>query len=508
MTQERAVRRHAARKGLGVALGTLGAIIVVSLFAAMTIIRPLPGLADGTGNGSGSSSQTVSQLQLQSYCPARMSLADNGTYGDSAYQATAGDIASAARYAAFGSVYRASIGTLDGSGTSTALAGSSQDETVLTGSGDVDDAPSLLSTRLLESKSGTGASAAVASWATEGDLRGVSAASCVTPALSHGFLLPAAGTGTTQQLVIANPSSKSTTVQVRAWGADGKLTLSTGESVTIKAKGETVTDLSAAVGGQNALYVTVSSEQTPVAAVVRVVSIDGLTPQGSDYAVPSGQARATSVMPGIESGDRVRLIAYGGNDASVSLSWVTGHGLSTIGKQELHGGRTAVFDLGAAPKDALGVLATASGRISVAAQVVRSASDGQADFALIRSETSTASSAIAVPGDLTATITIANPTTSGASGTLRAYDAGGTLVGERDIDVPADSAQSVKASDIAGKAVIIRLEVGDGELAWGARLASDKVGQAKAAGVAYLSASPLAQLTERIWANQNPSVVR
>ncbi|KFI50202.1 DUF5719 family protein [Bifidobacterium biavatii] len=508
MTKQRTVRRHAARRGLGVAFGTLAMLVVVSLFAAMTIIRPLPGLADGTGANGGSSSQTVSQLQLQSYCPARMSLADNGTYGDSAYQATAGDIASSARYAAFGSVYRASIGTLADSGSGTALKGSSKDETVLAGEGNVDDMSTLLSTRLLESKTGTGAAASVASWATKGDLRGVSAASCVTPALSHGFLLPSTGTGTTQQLVLANPSAKSTTVQVRAWGTDGKLSLSTAESVTIKAKGETVTDLSAAAGGQDALYVTVSSEQTPVAAVVRVVSIDGLTPQGSDYAVPANAARATSVMPGIEAGEHVHVIAYSGHDASVNLSWITEHGLSTIGKQELQGGRTAMFDLDAAPKDALGVLATADTRIMIAAQTAKAAGDGQADFALIRSEAADKSSAIAVPGDMTATLTVANPTTSAAAGTLRAYDANGSLVGERSIELQADSAQAVTMSDIGKTAAIIRLDVTDGDLAWGARLASAAVDKAKAAGVAYLSASPLAELTERIWANQNPTVVR
>ncbi|MBW3091381.1 hypothetical protein KIH79_00120 [Bifidobacterium sp. 82T10] len=508
MTQQRAVRRHAARKGLSVAFGALGAIVVVALFAAMTIVLPLPGLADGTGNTGGSSSQTVSQLQLQSYCPARMSLADNGTYGDSAYQATAGDITSAARYAAFGSVYRASFGALSATDSGTALKGSSKDGSVLAGSGTVNDAAAMLSTRLLESKTGTGAAAAAASWATKGDLRGVSAATCVTPALSHGFLLPSTGTGTTQQLVVANPSAKATTVQVQAWGADGKVTLSTGESVTVKANGETVTDLSAAAGGQSALYVTVSSEQTPVAAVVRIVSIDGLTPQGTEYAVPAGQSNTTSVLPGVEAGDRVHLFAHSGGDASASLSWITAHGLSTIGKQALHAGRTSVFDLGAAPKDAFGILVTSGSRITVGAQAARTADDGQADFALLRSETATASSAIVVPGDLAATITVANPTTSPAAGTLSAYDANGALVGERKIELQADSAHAVDASAIADKAAIIRFDVADGTLAWGARLTSPEVDKAKASGVAYLSPSPLAELTERIWANQNPTVVR
>ena len=53
------------------------------------------------------------------------------------------------------------------------------------------------------------------SWATDGDLKGVSAASCVVPALKQAFLLSGTKTGLTQQLVVANPSAKDTSVTIR-----------------------------------------------------------------------------------------------------------------------------------------------------------------------------------------------------------------------------------------------------------------------------------------------------
>ena len=38
-------------------------------------------------------------FQLETYCPARMTIADTDAYGDSEYQASNGNIMSSARYA-------------------------------------------------------------------------------------------------------------------------------------------------------------------------------------------------------------------------------------------------------------------------------------------------------------------------------------------------------------------------------------------------------------------------
>ena len=97
-----ASRRHARRTGVRIVLGVLTMLVIIAMFVALLIVRPLPSLVDASAKGEASSEYTVSQLQTESYCPARMSLADTGSYGDSEFQASAGDIASSARYAAFG----------------------------------------------------------------------------------------------------------------------------------------------------------------------------------------------------------------------------------------------------------------------------------------------------------------------------------------------------------------------------------------------------------------------
>ena len=93
----------------------------------------------------------------------------------------------------------------------------------------------------------------------------------------------------TQQLVVANPSAKATSVNIKVWGSDksGALALSTGSTLTVGAGKESVLNLAAAASGQDALYVTVSSVDTPRCGRGAHHSMDGLVAKGSDYAVPN-----------------------------------------------------------------------------------------------------------------------------------------------------------------------------------------------------------------------------
>ena len=134
-----------------------------------------------------------------------MTIADTDAYGDSEYQASNGNIMSSARYASFGSVFRSSVGLLGADEATSSLvlnkddAGS--DDDIFMASGTVDDGAQLQNTRLLSASDGTGAASSVMSWATEGDLKGVSAASCVAPALKQSLMVSGTKTGMTQQLV-------------------------------------------------------------------------------------------------------------------------------------------------------------------------------------------------------------------------------------------------------------------------------------------------------------------
>ena len=313
-------------------VGVISTVIIAGLFVALLVLTASGRWIDSVSSDSASVSHAVSQRRITAYCPPRMTLPDASAYGDSEYQSSEGDISSSAGFAAFGAVYRSQFGALGGSGDTTQLKDLDPTDTanVIAASADVDRTSLLFDTQLLESAAGVGASASVASWATKGDLRGLSATFCDVGALEQSFVLPDTQTGTTQQLVVANSSSKATVVDVRVWGTEqsGALALSTGSTLTVAANAESVLSLSAAASGQKGLYVTVSSRQTPVSASVRVIRTEGLNPKGSDYAAAAGEASKELVFPAVAEGDKATLTVYAAGSGSLTAAWVGAAGQS------------------------------------------------------------------------------------------------------------------------------------------------------------------------------------
>ena len=82
----------------------LTTLLIAALVAALALLKPADGLVDKPAVSGASMVQHVSQTEYGLYCPRQMALADDTNFGDSEYQATAGDIASSALAAAFGSV--------------------------------------------------------------------------------------------------------------------------------------------------------------------------------------------------------------------------------------------------------------------------------------------------------------------------------------------------------------------------------------------------------------------
>ena len=160
-----------------VTLAVVSVLVIVALVAVAAVYRPTWIHADSPVTQRSSVSRTVSPRQLETYCPARMTIADTDTYGDSEYQASNGNIASSARYTAFGAVFRSSVGLFGADETTSALVLNKDDEgsddDVFIASGTVDDGSQLQDTRLLSASDGTGAASSMMSWATDGDLKGV-----------------------------------------------------------------------------------------------------------------------------------------------------------------------------------------------------------------------------------------------------------------------------------------------------------------------------------------------
>lgn len=437
-----------------VILAIVSVLVIVALATVAVIYRPTWIHADSPVTQRSSVSRTVSPRQLETYCPARMTIADTDAYGDSEYQASNGNIMSSARYASFGSVFRSSVGLLGADEATSSLvlnkddAGS--DDDIFMASGTVDDGAQLQNTRLLSASDGTGAASSVMSWATEGDLKGVSAASCVAPALKQSLMVSGTKTGMTQQLVVANPSAKATSVNIKVWGSDksGALALSTGSTLTVGAGKESVLNLAAAASGQDALYVTVSSVDTPVAAVVRTIAMDGLVAKGSDYAVPNTVAAKTLAIDGLTEGDAVNLYVYPSRQADVTVSWTDDQGLKKTNQQTLESNRVSVIDLGSVPKSATGLTISASEPVSVAAKITNDGDDDQADFALVNASVPMSVSAMAVPDHATAQVGITNISGDERTATLTSYNSVGDTVDQREIALHSGASTTVDLADI------------------------------------------------------------
>lgn len=496
-------------------LAVVSVLVIVALVVVAAVYRPTWIHADSPMTQRSSVSRTVSPRQLETYCPARMTIADTDAYGDSEYQASNGNIASSVRYTAFGTVFRSSVGLLGADETTSALVLNKDDEgsddDVFIASGTVDDGSQLQNTRLLSASDGTGAASSMMSWATDGDLKGVSAASCVTPALKQSLMVSGTKTGITQQLVVANPSAKATSVNIKVWGSDkaGALALSTGSTLTVGAGKESILNLAAAASEQDALYVTVSSADTPVAAVVRTIAMDGLTSKGSDYAVPNNVSAKTLAINGLSEGDDVNLYVYPSQQSDVTVSWTDGTGTKNTNQQTLEANRVSVIDLGSVPKSATGLTINATEPVTAAAKVTNDGDGDQADFALVNASVPMNVSAMAVPDHATAQVSVTNISDDDRTATLTSYNGDGDIVDQNDLTIRAGASTTVELADINdGDVAVVSLADSDQSMVWNIRVSQKDVSDAKLAGVSIISATDLKEAREQVWSNQNMTIVR
>ena len=100
------------KRAIGIVLGVITMLVLIALFVVL-VMAPIPNIwVDKVAASDNAIDQTVSPTQSETYCPAPIGLADTGTYGDSAFQATVGNLSTQARYAAFGSVYSATVSAI------------------------------------------------------------------------------------------------------------------------------------------------------------------------------------------------------------------------------------------------------------------------------------------------------------------------------------------------------------------------------------------------------------
>lgn len=537
-TENRALPSRAPRIVWRVFLGALSAILVVSLFVYGVFGIPLPGLNDQPPSHL-PAAYRVARTQSTQVIPDRMTLADPQAYGDSQFQASSGDISASWQAAAFGSVYQSSVADMissdpsavssdpTGPGTlSKPLIGAAQaDDSISLLSDSMGESPLVLSTRMTSDRKGTGAVASTVSWASKGDLKGMAVASAVDARLAQSFLLPSTQTGWTQQLVLVNPSSKATVATMKAHGShDGNaLALSADSSVTVDAHSRTIVNVSATAPDQEGVYLTVSSSVTPLSAFVRVVHMDGLDPQGNDFALPvdSAPANSTLSLPALASASAATVRVYSDRSAHMTLQWLTKEGKKEGKKITVTGGQVQVLSFQDFPRGARGLAVTADQDFSVSAEL-KTSSGEQADFALENGQKAGRTSALALPKDVSATLYAANSSDSETAMVLQAFDDQGKLISAKTYHLPAhsvtalSSASASSSSSSSSKESSARafcLVQGEGTasiskkpaaVTLSASLAAPSLNKAGVKALATVNGSSLEVVSERVSIRQQP----
>lgn len=495
-----------AARVLRVIAAIITSLILVGALAFMGVANMPQWLVD-PANGSSATSHRVVQERLESYCGERMQLPDSTDWGDSDYRASEGNVSSSASFAAFGTVHAASVSPFEVTGAQTANLSGPANADSDNGMTYRDDNgyPRLFDANLLKADAKSGQAGILASQASEGDLRGVSAATCVVPAISQAFLLPSTGTGSNQQLVLANPSSKPTTVSVEVYGTKnvGKMSLATLGNVTVRGNGQSTMDLSAAAPGQDGLYVKVTSESTAVAASVRVLVMDGLTPKGSDFAMPLGTEGTSNLIPSVRKGDKTTLYLYGRKNATVRASWVSGNGLISLGTFDIRGQQVSAIDLGSVPSGVSGIQLDSDDVFLAQAKVTANGGDGQEDFALLPAVAPEKRSAIALPDGYDLSLTLANTSNAKTTATVAFMNDDGSMRQGKQVTIKANSAMTM---DTQGVAAVVACK--DDTVAWGLRLGSDALAGKKVAGVSAVGSTKLGVRVARITSTNSLLLVR
>ncbi|WP_435736691.1 DUF5719 family protein [Cellulosimicrobium sp. PMB13] len=475
MTARRSVARRLATTGAGV-VGILAVGAVAAFGGVLTDRVPDAEVVDPVEH------VTVAPAQDVLVCPGPARLTDPEAVGDAQFGPAPVGTTSALR-AAVGGDATSTLTPLDGGAAAELDAGADTEGPAAT---TVED-PSVGS--VLAVRPGEGdpprPAASVGSVTTAGDLRGLAAASCVRPGISHWLVGGSTEVGSSAQLVLQNPGLTPATVQVTAWGQGGQAVLAGGGQQLVGPGEEVVTLVEAAAPEQRRLVVHVEASGGLVSAYLQHTTLDGLVPLGVDDVVPGAQPAQAVALTGFQSGGeavddphapRLRVLAPG-PDAGTARVVVHGEDgvvpLRGVEEVALTPGVVTDVSLGGLPEGRYTVAVHADVPVVAGGSVDRR---GEPDPDLLHEErqydrawiaavpltvpestgparagqvalvprTSSSLSLAAVPVDDEA----GDPPAGEVELVVRAYAVDGTLLGEETVAVPAGATTTLAASSL------------------------------------------------------------
>lgn len=535
-------------------LASLSAIIFIAISVIFATKSFYTQFVDDALSPSSSITQRVTATNLKMVCPSRLAISESSDYGDSQYRESDGNISSYARYGVFGNMHNATVRNARDNGefasklhavdsikVANNKSNSNRDDSSINSddssvnSDDSDDSSSssseelnddsdaensnnsdssvdnsarvvfyankkidkdsqVLEGKLSASDSGTGLSASSASWASDGDLRGLSASSCVIPSRSQTFLVPEVDAGTSIRLVSVNSSAKPTIVQIRMWSVEhgsSVLGLSTGSTFTVDANSESTFDIAAAASLSKGLYVQVLSEQAPVASFMQYRRMQGLVVKGVDIIQPLESDCKSSIIPGVSQADNAKLYIWSRKSSNVNISWMDDEGSKSIKNVPLQSQELKVIDLGKVPDKVSALKLDSNNPIASMVELNRKSDGGQEDVAFATRVNGEGYRAIVTPVNPEETsLYLASSGLDNTSVKLKAFDYKGDFLKDKTIDIRANSSLELKANDIDENAVMFEIN-SKSNVAFAARLHKKEVDDAHIAAVAWIKSQSL-----------------
>lgn len=157
---------------------------------------------------------------------------------------------------------------------------------------------------------------------TEATMRGLAGVTCAASGTDAWFVGSGALVGQRGRVYLSNIEAAPAVVDVVLYGPDGPIDAPDARGVTVAPGAQEVRLLDALAPGTERFAVHVHARQGRIAAAVRDVQVDGLTPLGADWVPPAAAPGRRAVVAGVPGGPgerRLQIVAPGDSDAIVRV---------------------------------------------------------------------------------------------------------------------------------------------------------------------------------------------
>ncbi|MBM7504189.1 DUF5719 family protein [Agromyces aurantiacus] len=216
-------------------------------------------------------------------------------------------------------------------------------------------------------------------------VRGLAVAACAEPAAESWLVAGATDVGRSGLVLLANPGSVPSTVDVRVIGESGPVDAPGGIGVVVPPGTQRAVSLAGLAPNVRSTVVHVTSTGSPIAAALQHSVVLGLEPAGVELSTPVAPPAVAQVIPGLVIADRrgiapqedhaegddhpaVRLLATeSATPVAIELRDASGTIVSRI-EAELEAGRAVDIPLGTLDPGAYTALVTADSPVVAAAR--------------------------------------------------------------------------------------------------------------------------------------------